>query len=110
VYDSRFTPANLVVPNNAGDGGSNRVLELGRDIVLKDRTDLLSKKYLLRSVGSCSSLLSTQIFEKFGIHRHLLDGIKKWEVDFYLFEDLHHILYFLSLFPEVRMCLETLWE
>jgi hypothetical protein len=99
-----------VVPNNARDGRSTKVFELGRETVLNDRTDLLSEKDLLRSVGPCSSLLSAQVFEKFGISRHLLDGINEWQVDFYLFEDLHHILYFLSLFPELRMCLETFWE
>jgi hypothetical protein len=96
-----------VVSNNTGDGGSTRVLELGREIVLKDRTDLLSEKHLLRSVGPCSSLLSIQIFEEFGISRHLLDGIKEWEVNFYLFEDFHQILYFISLFPKVRRCFDT---
>jgi hypothetical protein len=91
-----------VVSNNKGDDGSTRVLELWRETVLKDGTDLLSEKHLLQSVGPCSSLLSTQIFEEFGISRHLLDGIKEWEVDFYLFGNLHHILYFLSLFPKVK--------
>jgi hypothetical protein len=99
-----------VISNNTGDGGSTRVLKLGRETVLKDRTNLLSEKHLLQSVGPCSSLLSTQIFEEFGISRHLLDGIKEWEVNFYLFENLHHILYFLSLFPKVEMYLETFWE
>jgi hypothetical protein len=71
---------------------STKVLQLGRETVLKDRIDLLSEKYLLQSDGPCSSLVSTQTFEEFGISRHLLDGIKEWEVDFYLFEDLHYIL------------------
>jgi hypothetical protein len=101
---------NLVVTNNVGNGGSTMILELGRETVLKYRIDLLSEKYLIRSVGPCLSLLSTQIFEEFGISRHLLDGIMEWEVDFYLFEDLHHILYFLSLIPKMGMCLETFWE
>jgi hypothetical protein len=51
---------NLVVPNNAGDGRSTRVLELGREIVLKYRANLLRwKKKIIWSVGPCSSLLST---------------------------------------------------
>jgi hypothetical protein len=75
-----------VVSNNTGDSGSTRVLELWKETMLKDRTDLFSEKHLLRSVGPCSSLLSAQIFKEFGISRHLLDGIKEWEVDFYLFE------------------------
>jgi hypothetical protein len=67
-----------VVPNNARDGRSTKVFELGRETVLNDRTDLLSEKDLLRSVGPCSSLLSAQVFEEFGISRHLLDGINEW--------------------------------
>jgi hypothetical protein len=35
--------------------------------MMKDRTDLLSDKYLVRSAGPCSSLLSTQIFEELSI-------------------------------------------
>jgi hypothetical protein len=99
-----------VVSNNAGDDGSTRVFELQRENMLKDRTDLLSEKYLIWSVGPCSSLLSTQVLMEFCISRHLLDGIKEWEVDFYLFEDLHHILYFLSLFFEMRRFPKTFLE
>lgn len=76
--------------------------------MLNDRIDQLNEKYLIQSVDPCLSLLSTQIFKEFGICRYLLDGINEWEVDFYLLENLHHILYFLSLFPKVRRCLETL--
>jgi hypothetical protein len=54
--------------------------------------------------------LSAQVLKKFYIGRHLLDNVKEWEVDFYLCEDLHHILYSLSLFHKVRRCLETYWE
>jgi len=41
---------NLVVPNNAGDGRSTRVLELGREIVLKYRANLLRWKKKLFGV------------------------------------------------------------
>jgi hypothetical protein len=92
---------NLVVSNNTRNGGSTGVLEIGRETMLKYRTDLLSEKYILWSVGPCSSFLSTQIFEEFCISKHLLVGINEWEVDFYLFEDLHHIvipqIFFLKL-------------
>ena len=52
-------------------------------------------------------LLSTQVLKEFGIGKHLLDGINEGNVDFYLFENLYHLLYFLLLFPKVRGCLET---
>jgi hypothetical protein len=55
-------------------------------------------------------LRSTEVLKEFGIGRHLLDGIKEREVDFSLFEDLHHFLYFVSLFPKLRRCLEMFWE
>jgi hypothetical protein len=71
---------------------------------------MLSKKDFLGNMISAFPFLSTLVLEEFCIGSYLLYGIKEWEVDFYLFEDLHHILYFLSLFPEVRRCLETFWE
>jgi hypothetical protein len=71
---------------------------------------MLSKNDFLRNMISDFPFPSTQVLEEFCIGKYLLDGIKEWEVDFYLFEDLHHILYFLSLFSEVRRCLETFWE
>ena len=62
-------------------------------------------KDFLENVVSIFLLLSTQVLKEFCISMYLLNGIKEWEVDFYLFEDLHNILYFLSLFLEVRRCL-----
>jgi hypothetical protein len=66
-----------VVSKNTGDGGSTKVFELSRQTMLKNRTDLLSEKYLFWSVGPRSSLLSTQVLKEFCISRHLLDGIKE---------------------------------
>jgi len=44
---------NLVVPNNAGDGRSTRVLELGREIVLKYKANLLRWK---KNYSKCGPL------------------------------------------------------
>lgn len=66
-----------MITNNVGDGGSTKVLELGRETMLNDRTDLLSEKDLLQSVDLYSSLLSAQIFKEFAISKHLLDGINE---------------------------------
>jgi hypothetical protein len=68
---------------------------------------VLSKKDFLKNVISAFPLMSTQVLKEFGTSKHLLDGIKEGEVDFYLFEDLKHFLYFLFLFSKVRRCLET---
>ena len=77
--------------------------------MLNQGIHVLSKKDFLGNVIFVFPLLSTQVLKEFGICMHLLDGIKEWEVDFYLF-DLYHILYFLSLFPKVRRCHEMFWE
>jgi hypothetical protein len=71
---------------------------------------LFSEKDVIGNVIPIFLLLSAQVLEKFGIGWNLLDGIKEWKVHFYLLENLHHVLYFLSLFFEVRGCLETFWK
>jgi hypothetical protein len=67
---------------------------------------LLDKNDLLEDMFLNLPLLSVQILEKFCICRDLHNGIKEWDADFDLLEDLHH----LSLLPEVGRCLEMLWE
>jgi hypothetical protein len=74
--------------------------------VLNQGTYMLSKEDLLRNVISGFPLLSTEILQKFGVCRYLLNGIKEGNVDLYLFEYLHHCFHFLSLFSKVRRCLE----
>jgi hypothetical protein len=73
--------------------------------VLNQATHVFNKDFLGNMISSFS-LLSTQVLKEFGIGRHLLDVIKEGEVDFHLFEDLHHLLYFLSLFLKMRRCIE----
>ena len=68
---------------------------------------MLSKKDFFGNVISSFLFMSTQVLKEFGIGRHLLDGNKEGEVHFYLFENLHHLLYFLSLFPKVKGCPKT---
>ena len=75
--------------------------------MLNQGTYMLSKEDFLRNVISGFPLLSTKILQEFGIYKHLLDGIYEGNVDFHLFEHLHHSLYSLSLFSKVRRCLET---
>ena len=78
--------------------------------MLNRGTHMLNKEDFLENMISGFPFLSTYILEEFCIDRHLLDGIKEGDVDFYLFEHLHHRLYFFSLSHKVRGCLKTLWE
>jgi hypothetical protein len=78
--------------------------------VLNQGTHMLSKEDFLRNMISRFPLLSTKIFQEFGVCGHLLNGIKEGNIDLHLFEHLHHRLYFLSFLSKVRTCLEPFWE
>ena len=78
--------------------------------MLNQKAHLLDENDLLENMFLNLPFLSAQVLEKFFICQDLLDGIKECDVDFGLFEDLHHVLYLLSLLLEVGRCLETLYE
>jgi hypothetical protein len=47
---------------------------------------MLSKKNFFGNIISTFPFLGTRVLEEFCKGRYLLDGIKEWEVDFYLFD------------------------